>query len=156
MRRDQEADEAKIAIAEPHEHAAGIAGVTVALKRSVRKMGFSRSARTLLKLNQAEGFDCMSCAWPDPEPGHRHTAEFCEKRRQGRCGRGHEGAGDAGILARHSIADLDGHTEHWSGQQGRITHPMIKKPGATHYEPIEWSCSFSADRRPTQRPSESE
>ncbi len=41
-------------------------------------MGPRRSARTLLKLNQADGFDCMSCAWPDPDPGHRHTAEFCE------------------------------------------------------------------------------
>ena len=41
MHRDQEADEAKIAIAEPHEHAAGIPGVTVALKRSVRKMGLA-------------------------------------------------------------------------------------------------------------------
>ena len=25
----------------------------------------------------------------------------------------------------------------WLGQQGRITHPMVKRPGATHYEPIE-------------------
>ena len=42
----------------------------------------------------------------------------------------------------HSIADLDGHSEHWLGQQGRITHPMIKKPGATHYEPIEWDAAY--------------
>ena len=27
------------------------------------------------------GFDCMSCAWPDPE--HRHRAEFCENGRRG-------------------------------------------------------------------------
>ena len=26
--------------------------------------------------------------------------------------------------------------------RGRITHPMIKKPGATHYEPIEWAAAF--------------
>ena len=41
-------------------------------------MGPNRTARTLLKLNQEDGFDCMSCAWPDPDVGHRHTAEFCE------------------------------------------------------------------------------
>ena len=29
-------------------------------------------------------------------------------------------------------------SEHWLGQQGRITHPMIKRPGATHYEEVGW------------------
>ena len=78
MRRFREADEGKLTVSEPDDHAAGIPGVAVALKRSLQKMGPRRSARTLLNLNQAEGFDCMSCAWPDPDPGHRHTAEFCE------------------------------------------------------------------------------
>lgn len=41
-------------------------------------MGISRTARTPLKLNQADGFDCMGCAWPDQDPEHRHHAEFCE------------------------------------------------------------------------------
>ena len=41
-------------------------------------MGVTRTARTLLKLNQVDGFDCQGCAWPDPAPGHRHPAEFCE------------------------------------------------------------------------------
>ena len=76
MRRTREVDEARIAISEPDDHAAGIPGVAVALKRSLQKMGPRRSVTTLLNLNQAEGFDCMSCAWPDPDPGHRHTAEF--------------------------------------------------------------------------------
>ena len=68
MRRSREADEGRLAVSEPDDHAAGIPGIAVALKRSVQAMGPGRSARTLLKLNQAEGFDCMSCAWPDPDP----------------------------------------------------------------------------------------
>ena len=78
MRRSHGSDEAEVVVSEPGDHAAGIPGIAVALKRSVQKMGPRRSVRTLLKLNQIEGFDCMSCAWPDPDPGHRHTAEFCE------------------------------------------------------------------------------
>jgi len=70
--------ESPLKVSEPDEHAAGVTAVAVTLKRSVERMGPARAARTLLKLNQADGFDCMSCAWPDPEPGHRHTAEFCE------------------------------------------------------------------------------
>jgi hypothetical protein len=29
-------------------------------------------------MNQADGFDCPSCAWPDPDPEHRKAAEFRE------------------------------------------------------------------------------
>jgi len=142
MRKSRKDAEPKIDIAEPHDHAAGISGVAVGLKRSVQKMGPRRSARTLLKLNQAEGFDCMSCAWPDPEPGHRHTAEFCENGAKAVAEEATTARATPEFFARHSIADLDRHDEHWLGQQGRITNPMIKKPGATHYQPIEWRTAF--------------
>jgi hypothetical protein len=69
-------DESRLKVQAPKSAAAGITGVKVALQRAISQMGVKISARTLLKLNQADGFDCMSCAWPDPE--HRHTAEFCE------------------------------------------------------------------------------
>ena len=141
MRRSRDSDEARIDISQPDDHAAGIPGVAVALKRSVQKMGPRRSARTLLNLNQAEGFDCMSCAWPDPDPGHRHTAEFCENGAKAVAEEATTARATPEFFARHSIAELDGHSEHWLGQQGRITHPMIKKPGATHYEPIEWDAA---------------
>lgn len=142
MRRSRESDEDRIEVSKPDDHAAGIPGVAVALKRSVQKMGPRRSARTLLNLNQAEGFDCMSCAWPDPDPGYRHTAEFCENGAKAVAEEATTARATPEFFARYSIAELDGHDEHWLGQQGRITHPMIKKPGATHYEPIEWNAAL--------------
>ena len=48
------------------------------MKRAVEQMGVRRTAQTLPRLNQVDGFDCQGCAWPDPDPSHRHTAEFCE------------------------------------------------------------------------------
>ena len=33
-------------------------------------------AKTLLRANQPEGFDCPGCAWPDPK--HTSSFEFCE------------------------------------------------------------------------------
>jgi molybdopterin-dependent oxidoreductase alpha subunit len=142
MRRSHGSDEAEVVVSEPGDHAAGIPGIAVALKRSVQKMGPRRSVRTLLKLNQIEGFDCMSCAWPDPDPGHRHTAEFCENGAKAVAEEATTARATPEFFARHSIAELDRRDEHWLGQQGRITHPMIKKPGATHYEPIEWDAAF--------------
>jgi hypothetical protein len=71
-------DERDLHVGKRKEAAAGVTGVAVGLKRSFEHMGLVRSAETLLELNQAEGFDCMSCAWPDPDPGHRKIAEFCD------------------------------------------------------------------------------
>ena len=123
-------------------------GVAVALKRSVERMGPARSARTLLKLNQADGFDCMSCAWPDPEVGHRHTAEFCENGAKAVAEEATKARATPDFFASHSIAELDAQSEHWLGQQGRITHPMVKRPGGTHYLPISWEAAYAliADR----------
>ena len=123
--------------------AAGVTGVAVALKRSVERMGPARSARTLLKLNQEDGFDCMSCAWPDPDVGHRHTAEFCENGAKAVAEEATTVRATPEFFAAHSIAELDAQSEHWLGQQGRITHPMIKKPGGTHYAPISWDDAYA-------------
>ena len=134
--------ESPLKVSEPDEHAAGVTAVAVTLKRSVERMGPRRAARTLLKLNQADGFDCMSCAWPDPEPGHRHTAEFCENGAKAVAEEATKARAMPEFFARYSIAELDAQSEHWLGQQGRITHPMVKRPGGTHYQPIEWDEAF--------------
>jgi molybdopterin-dependent oxidoreductase alpha subunit len=142
MRRFRQSDKAEIGISQPDEYAAGLPGVATTLKRSVQKMGPRRSARTLRALNQTDGFDCVSCAWPDPDPGDRHTAEFCESGAKAVAEEATTARATPEFFARHSIAELDRHSEHWLGQQGRITHPMIKKPGAAHYEPIEWDAAL--------------
>src|SRR5688500_8827563 len=127
---------------DPKTAAAGVTGVRVALQRAVSHMGVKRSARTLLKLNQTDGFDCMSCAWPDPDPEHRHTAEFCENGAKAVAEEATRKRATPGFFAAHSIYELDAHDEMWLGQQGRITHPMVKRPGGTHYQPIEWADAF--------------
>ena len=127
----------------PNEHAAGAKAVALSMERALRMMGPRRSAKTLLNLNQAEGFDCPSCAWPDPEVGHRHTAEFCENGAKAVSEEAVKTRATPEFFARHSIAELDAQTEHWLGQQGRITEPMIKRPGADHYAPISWDAAFA-------------
>ena len=127
----------------PEDHAAGPTAVAVSMKRALERMGPTRTARTLLALNQAEGFDCMSCAWPDPEPGHRHRAEFCENGAKAVAEEATTDRATPEFFAAHSIAELDAHSEYWLGQQGRITHPMVKRPGGTHYEPIDWDDAYA-------------
>ena len=68
--------EAAPAIGPRQSSAAGIASVLSTLNHAREEMGVVRGARALLRVNQKDGFDCQSCAWPNPE--ERHLAEFCE------------------------------------------------------------------------------
>src|SRR6476660_1170575 len=64
-------------VAEPKKSASGMPSVLKTLDFGLREMGPVRATQVLLAANQMTGFDCPSCAWPDPE-GHRHAIEFCE------------------------------------------------------------------------------
>ncbi len=136
-------DESDLEVGGEAHTAAGITAVGVAMKRAVDSMGVRRTAQTLLKLNQADGFDCQGCAWPDPEPGHRHTAEFCENGAKAVAEEATRAMLDREFFAAHSLADLEDKTEYWLGKQGRITEPMVRRAGGTHYEPIGWDDAFS-------------
>ncbi|MEO7132229.1 MAG: hypothetical protein ABIZ07_12725, partial [Dermatophilaceae bacterium] len=46
-------------VGEPKDWAAGVPGVTHAMLPAMRRMGVTRSAKTLLAMNQRDGFDCM-------------------------------------------------------------------------------------------------
>jgi hypothetical protein len=105
-------NDGQMEVHEAKESAAGVTGVAVALKRSVERMGPARSARTLLKLNQADGFDCMSCAWPDPEVGHRHHAESCENGAKAVAEEATKARATPEFFAAHPIAELDAQSEH--------------------------------------------
>jgi molybdopterin-dependent oxidoreductase alpha subunit len=135
-------DESELSVGHAKDHAAGPTAVAVTMKRAIEQMGVRRATKTLLKLNQVDGFDCQGCAWPDPAPGHRHTAEFCEnggKAVTEEATRRHIGRE---FFAAHPIVELHDKTDYWLGQQGRIIEPMVLRPGGSHYEPISWDDAF--------------
>nr|MCW2728806.1 hypothetical protein [Aeromicrobium sp.] len=142
MTKANHIDENELEVHGPKDAAAGVTGVRVALQRAVGKMGVTRTAQTLTKLNQADGFDCMSCAWPDPDPENRHHAEFCENGAKAVADEGTRTRATPDFFAQHSLADLEGRDDYWLNEQGRITHPMVKRPGGSHYEPITWDDAF--------------
>ena len=140
---DVDVDEADVEVGRRKKAAAGIPGVAVSVKRSVTAMGVRRSAQTLLKLNQVDGFDCQGCAWPDPDPDHRKHAEFCENGAKAVAEEATTDLLEPEFFAAHSIADLKGHSDYWLGKQGRLVHPMVRRHDATHYEPISWDDAFA-------------
>lgn len=124
----------------PTRAAAGVEAVTSSLLYTLRLAGATRGTRALLRVNQSEGFDCPGCAWPDP--GHRATAEFCENGARAVADEATLRRVDADFFARHSIAELAARSDQWLNAQGRLTQPMFRAPGATHYQPIGWDAAF--------------
>ncbi|GGN75847.1 formate dehydrogenase subunit alpha [Actinoplanes lobatus] len=135
-------EEARLRVGPPADHVAGLQAVRLSLANAVRKMGVRKTVRNLRTLNQHDGVDCMSCAWPDPQ-GRRHTAEFCENGAKAVSWEGQRDTVGPEFFAEHGLADLAGRTDHWLEKQGRLTHPMVRRDGGTHYEPISWDDAFA-------------
>ncbi|GGA68120.1 formate dehydrogenase subunit alpha [Pseudoclavibacter endophyticus] len=134
-------DEDAVKITEPETHAAGVTGVLVALERGIAQAGVARTAASMLRVNQRGGFDCPGCAWPESD-GKRKTAEFCENGAKAIAEENTLRTVGPEFWAEHSIEDLRDKTEYWLGNQGRITQPVVIRPGETHYSPISWSDAF--------------
>ena len=120
-----------------HMTAAGLYSIWETTRRGMREMGVKRSFQTLLKINQKDGFDCPSCAWPDPD-GERKTAEFCENGAKAVASEATTARATPAFFTEHSIADLLKESDLWLERQGRITNPMLRRRGADRYEPIAW------------------
>ncbi len=121
-------------------YAAGTPAVVKSLQQGIDKMGLRRTLSTLRILNQPSGFDCPGCAWP--EPGTPHLAEFCENGVKAVAEEATTARITRKFFAEYSVGDLREREEYWLGQQGRLTEPMHKAPGATHYTPISWADAF--------------
>ncbi len=133
-------------VGKPKRSAVGIPGIAHSLQYALEEMGPKRSLQTLLKMNHVDGFDCPSCAWPDPD--RRKAAEFCENGAKAVAWEATRKRVDAGFFAAHSVAELREQPDHWLEHNGRLTEPMYLAPGATHYAPISWddALSLAADR----------
>ncbi|QEP08341.1 FdhF/YdeP family oxidoreductase [Glutamicibacter sp. ZJUTW] len=140
-KKDINEDELKVS--EPKHAAAGLKAVMVSMERGFAEAGPSRTLRSMLRVNQHDGFDCPGCAWPESITGKRKPAEFCENGAKAIAEEASARTVTPEWFAQHSIEDLRDKTEYWLGSQGRITTPMIIREGDTHYSPISWAEAFS-------------
>ena len=121
--------------------AAGLPAVAVSLRHVRDQMGLAKGARTLLRLNQPNGFDCPGCAWPEPHDPSRF--EFCENGAKAIAEEATERRVTAEFFAAHPISKLAERSDHWLGQQGRLVEPMLRAKGSDHYRPISWDDAFA-------------
>jgi len=124
-------------LTEPKEVAAGVQAVAQAMKYATDWAGVVKGPRLLTLVNQHDGFDCPSCAWPDPK-GHRATAEFCENGAKAVADAADRRRADAAFFASHSVAELASWPDKALNDAGRLTNPMVLREGSSHYEAVGW------------------
>jgi molybdopterin-dependent oxidoreductase alpha subunit len=128
-------------VSAPPSVSGGLQAIFSATKHALAEMGPIRGTRELLKANQRGGFDCPGCAWPDPDD-RREMVEFCENGAKAVAEEATTKRVTPDFFARHSVAELAQWSDHEIGKAGRLTHPMLLREGATHYEPVGWDEAF--------------
>jgi molybdopterin-dependent oxidoreductase alpha subunit len=120
--------------------AVGVPAIVHSMGPALRDMGALRTAKLMTSINHKDGFDCMSCAWPDPD--HRNLLEFCENGAKAVTWEATPVTVPTTFWAENSLSSLLDKTEHWLGMQGRLTEPVYKAAGSDHYEPVSWDRAF--------------
>ena len=131
-----------LTVTKPETWAAGIPAVTAAFADILEQTGALRGPGALFKMNQKGGFDCSSCAWPDPDDDRSPIAEYCENGAKALAEEATTKKIGAEFFAANSVEDLAKLDDMDIGKQGRIAQPMYLPKGATHYQPISWPDAF--------------
>ncbi|MEY4483050.1 MAG: hypothetical protein RL693_502 [Verrucomicrobiota bacterium] len=131
-----------IRLGSPSKAAAGIPAVLSSLNHVFSQAGLVRGTEGMLKINQKNGFDCPSCAWPDPDD-HRSMTEFCENGAKALAAEATLKKVDREFFEDHSLTELAAHDDYWLEQQGRLVEPMLLDEGASHYRPVSWEEAFN-------------
>ena len=134
-------DDSQLEVGERETWAVGVPGIVHSMVPAIEGMGVARTAKLMLGLNQKDGYDCPSCAWPDPD--RRKAAEFCENGAKAVTWEATPIAVPRSFWGQHSIDDLLTRSEHWLGMQGRLVEPVYKPAGKNHYEPVSWEKAFA-------------
>jgi molybdopterin-dependent oxidoreductase alpha subunit len=121
--------------------AGGVPAIVAAVKSISDEMGLVRGVRTLLQVNQAGGVDCPGCAWPEPDRKRSHF-EFCENGAKHVADEATTKRVTPEFFQKWSVAELAEQSDQWLNAQGRLTHPMLLRRDASHYEPVSWEDAF--------------
>lgn len=127
-------------ISNPATVAAGYSGVASSVNHVFRKAGIVRGTRSVLKMNQKGGFDCPSCAWPDPKT--RSSFEFCENGAKAVADETTQKRATPAFFRAWSVERMGQQSDKWLNKRGRLTHPMYKPEGSDHYLPVTWDQAF--------------
>ncbi len=126
----------------PYDAPAGGWGALRATAQALREQSVAlKGSRTLLSVNQPDGFDCPGCAWPDPR--HTSSFEFCENGAKAVAFELTKRRVTREFFAAHTVRELEQQSDYWLEEKGRLTEPMRYDAESDKYVPIEWDDAFA-------------
>src|SRR3954462_1837501 len=116
----------------PDSPSAGGWGALNATERQLsRQKILLKGNRALLNMNKPGGFDCPSCAWPDPKRPHK--AEYCENGAKAVAWEATAKRTTPAFFAEHSLAELRTWSDFALEDNGGLTEPMRYNPASDRY-----------------------
>jgi len=122
--------------------AAGVPAVMASLADVMEERVSIKGIGALFVMNQKGGFDCSSCAWPDPDDDRSPIAEYCENGAKALAEEATSKKVTAEFFAANSVVDIAKMSDFEIGRKGRLTEPVYLPKGGTHYVPIAWDMAF--------------
>ncbi|WP_372975631.1 molybdopterin-dependent oxidoreductase, partial [Muriicola sp.] len=92
-------------------------------------------------MNQKNGFDCPSCAWPDPE-SPSPIAEYCENGAKALADEATTSHIGADFFRKYSVEELSQFSDYEINAFGRLTEPLILRENSLYYEPVDWDEAY--------------
>ena len=123
----------------------GPAGGWGALRSVARHLGEQgvalKGARTLLHANQADGFDCPGCAWPDRD--HRSTFEFCENGAKAVAAEATARRATPEVIGARTLSQWAEASDFELEATGRLTEPLVYDAKTDRYQRTTWDAAFA-------------
>jgi molybdopterin-dependent oxidoreductase alpha subunit len=129
-------------IFQPNDAPAGGWGALHATAKALREeSAILKGGRSLLSMNQPDGFDCPGCAWPDPK--HTSSFEFCENGAKAVAWETTKKRVTREFFAAWTVSELERQSDYWLEEQGRLTEPMRYDSSTDKYVPASWDEAFA-------------
>ncbi len=122
--------------------AAGVPAVLSSIRKLVEEAGVMRGWKALQQLNKKGGFDCPSCAWPDPDDERSGLGEYCENGARAVAEEATSKKLTTAFFKRNSVNALAALSDYEIGKKGRLAQPMFLPKRGTHYQPVSWEDAF--------------
>jgi molybdopterin-dependent oxidoreductase alpha subunit len=132
----------KLRIGRIKKSAAGLPAIVESVKQVVGEAGVARGLKALAAMNKKGGFDCPSCAWPDPDDERSALGEYCENGAKAIAEEATLKKLTPEFFAQHAVQYLATLSDYEIGRKGRLAQPMFLPAGGTHYQPISWDDAF--------------
>lgn len=123
--------------------AGGFGSIQAVMSEAWRHTGLVRAMSILSKINQPGGFDCSSCAWPDPSVEERTAFEFCENGAKAVLWENTRHKVTAQALSQMPVSQMRQLSGYELESLGRLVSPLVYDAESDTYQPIEWATAFA-------------